>query len=90
MDKKYYIYLVRCNDDTFYCGYTTDVEARVAVHNKGSGAKYTRSRRPVALVYSECFDTKSDAMSRECEIKKLSHKQKMIMAQAYAKRKEEM
>ncbi len=89
MDKKHYTYLVRCADDSYYCGYATDVEARVATHNKGTGAKYTRSRRPVTLVYTECFDTKSAAMSRECAIKKLSHKEKAAMAQAYRKRKED-
>lgn len=89
MDKKHYTYLVRCNDGSFYCGYATDVAARVATHNKGTGAKYTRSRRPVSLVYTECFDTKSAAMSRECAIKKLSHQQKAAMVQAYAERKED-
>lgn len=89
MEKKHYTYLVRCSDGSYYCGYATDVAARVATHNKGTGAKYTRSRRPVSLVYTECFDTKSAAMSREYAIKKLSHQQKAAMAQAYAERKED-
>ena len=89
MNKKHYTYLVRCNDGSYYCGYAVDVVARVETHNKGAGAKYTRCRRPVSLVYTECFDTKSEAMSRECAIKKLTHTQKAAMVQAYAKRKED-
>ena len=72
----YYVYLLKCSDGSFYCGYTDNVEKRVETHNSGKGAKYTRSRRPVELVYFEKFDTKGAAMKRECEIKKLTREQK--------------
>ena len=74
--KKYYTYILECSDGSFYTGYTDDLEARVDCHNSGKGAKYTRGRRPVKLVYYECFDTKSEAMSRECMIKKLTRRRK--------------
>ena len=70
-------YIVRCNDGTLYCGYSNDVQKRVDNHNKGKGAKYTKTRLPVKLVYTECFDTKSQAMKREYQIKRLTRKQKL-------------
>lgn len=70
-------YIVLCSDDTLYCGYSNNVENRVNVHNKGRGAKYTKYRLPVKLVYTECFDTKSSAMKREYQIKHLSRKEKL-------------
>ena len=77
---KYYVYLVECSDGTYYCGYTNDLEGRVKKHNSFNlGARYTRSRRPVKLVYSEVFDSKSDAMKREYEIKQLDRKEKKIL-----------
>ena len=72
-----YVYLLRCSDDTLYCGWTTDLEKRLDAHNNGSGAKYTRSRRPVELVYFEEYDSKEEAMSREWKIKQMSRKHKM-------------
>ena len=72
----HYAYVLRCSDDTFYTGYTTDVERRVREHDAGEGAKYTRGRTPVDLVHVEGFDSKSAAMSREYEIKQLSRTQK--------------
>jgi putative endonuclease len=71
-DADHYVYVLECADGTLYTGYTTDVERRVAEHNAGDGAKYTRGRTPVEAVHVEAFDTKSDAMSREYEIKQLS------------------
>ena len=71
-----YTYIVRCSDNTLYTGWTTDVEKRVKAHNAGKGAKYTKTRRPVELVYFEEFDTKEEAMRREYEIKQLTRKQK--------------
>ena len=68
----HYVYVLECADDTLYTGYTTDVQRRVAEHNAGDGAKYTRGRTPVELVHVEGFDSKSAAMSREYEIKQLS------------------
>ena len=73
----YFVYLLRCADNTFYCGYTTDLEERVKAHNKtNKAAKYTKSRRPVTLIYSEQHPTLSDALKREYEIKHLSRKEK--------------
>ncbi|MFC6974859.1 GIY-YIG nuclease family protein [Halomicroarcula sp. GCM10025709] len=73
---QHYAYVLRCDDGTFYTGYTTDVERRVAEHDAGEGAKYTRGRTPVELVHVEGFESKSAAMSREYEIKQLSRQQK--------------
>lgn len=71
-----YTYLLECADKTLYCGWTNDLEKRVKAHNSGQGAKYTKPRRPVTLVYYEEFETKEEAMKREAAIKKLSRKEK--------------
>ena len=71
-----YVYILRCRDDTFYCGWTTDLTERIAAHNSGKGAKYTRSRLPVELVYYEEYDTKHEAMSREWHIKRMTREEK--------------
>ncbi|MFW5972023.1 MAG: GIY-YIG nuclease family protein [Bacillota bacterium] len=73
---KHYTYILQCADGTYYTGYTTDLERRVKEHNDGTGAKYTRGRLPVVIVYYEKYKTKSKAMKRECEIKSLSRKEK--------------
>jgi putative endonuclease len=70
------VYVIECADGTLYTGYTTDVERRVAEHDAGEGAKYTRGRTPVELVHTESFESKSAAMSREYEIKQLSRREK--------------
>ncbi|WP_159903894.1 GIY-YIG nuclease family protein [Salinirussus salinus] len=72
----HYVYVLRCADDTLYTGYTTDVDRRVAEHDAGEGAKYTRGRAPVDLVYTESFGSRSAALSREHEIKALSRAEK--------------
>ncbi|QDX40139.1 GIY-YIG nuclease family protein [Salarchaeum sp. JOR-1] len=72
----HYVYVLECADGTYYTGYTTDVERRVAEHDAGDGAKYTRGRTPVTLRHVEEYDTRSGAMSREYEIKQLSRRQK--------------
>lgn len=72
----YYTYILVCSDNTLYTGYTNDIANRLKVHNKGKGAKYTRTRLPVQLVYSEEFESKSDACKREYAIKKMTRKQK--------------
>ncbi|MBQ6415660.1 MAG: GIY-YIG nuclease family protein [Butyrivibrio sp.] len=77
---EYYSYMVRCADGSFYCGYTNDLEKRIKTHNSGKGAKYTRARLPVALVYYEKFQTKEEAMSREWHLKRLTHSQKEKLA----------
>ena len=69
MKTNYYIYILECADNTLYTGYTNDLENRLKAHNEGKGAKYTKSRLPVKLVYSESFDDKKEAMSREWFIK---------------------
>lgn len=74
-----YVYIVECRDKTLYTGWTTDIGRRISQHNKGIGAKYTRARRPVVLKYFEKFDTNKEAMKRECEIKKLSRKDKISL-----------
>lgn len=75
-ERTHHVYVVECADGTYYTGYTTDVERRVAEHNAGKGAKYTRGRTPVELVYAEAHDSKSAAMSREYELKQLSRAEK--------------
>ena len=73
------VYILRCSDDTLYTGWTNDISRRLAAHNEGRGAKYTRGRRPVTLAYLEEFATKEEAMSREARIKKLSRAQKILL-----------
>ena len=73
---KYFTYLARCSDNTLYTGYTVNIKDREAKHNKGEGAKYTKSRRPIKIVYWEKFKTMSEAMKREIEIKRLPKAQK--------------
>ena len=85
MHKLFYTYIVECNDKTLYTGYTTDVEARIKTHNSGKGAKYTRSRLPVKLVYFEEYETKSEAMSREFAIKKMTRANKLKLIECNQK-----
>ena len=72
----YFIYIVKCADETYYTGYTTNIEKRIKAHNEGKGAKYTRCRLPVELVYWEEYGEKSQALKREYAIKQLTRKQK--------------
>lgn len=77
----YFVYLLRCNDNSLYCGFTTNVEKRVLEHNNSTkGAKYTRIKRPVKLVYFETYSDKTKALKREAEIKKLKkiEKEKIV------------
>ncbi|WP_177565367.1 GIY-YIG nuclease family protein [uncultured Phascolarctobacterium sp.] len=74
-----YVYILRCKDDSLYTGWTNDLEKRLAAHNSGKGAKYTRGRGPVKLVYSEQLTTKEDALQRECEIKKMTRSVKLAL-----------
>ena len=82
MDKKWYLYILRCGDGTLYTGITTDVEARFAQHQCGRGAKYTRGRGPLELVYREECEDHSRALKRELAIKAMprEEKQKLIKA----------
>jgi len=73
----HYVYVVKCADGTLYTGYTMNLDERVATHNRGKGAKYTKSRLPVMLVYFEEYQFKSEAMQREYAVKQLTRKQKL-------------
>ncbi len=75
--KRWHVYILRCADNTLYTGVTTDIERRIHEHNiKSSGAKYTKAKRPVTLVYSEAVPNRSAALKREAAIKKLSKREK--------------
>ena len=77
MEKQHFVYMLKCKDDTFYIGYTTDLDRRVEEHNTSpKGAKYTRGRRPIKLVYHVACNTRSDATKLEWELKKLTRQQK--------------
>lgn len=76
MEKKYYVYILLTEKNTYYCGYTDDVEKRFKAHSEGYGAKYTRANKPIKLLWTKEFDSKSEAMKEERRIKKLKRKQK--------------
>lgn len=82
MDKHWYLYILRCGDGTLYTGITTDVEARLEAHRSGKGAKYTRGRSPLELVYSEECGTHSDALKREWAVKAMSKEEKCKLINA--------
>ncbi len=84
---RYYTYIVRCADDTFYTGYTTDVEKRIDMHNASKGAKYTKGRLPVSLVYFEEHENKHDALSREWHIKRMTRSQKEELIEDFKENK---
>ena len=73
----YWVYILRCGDGTLYTGFTTDIDRRAAIHNAGKGAKYTRSRLPVTVVYREPCSDRSAALRRESAIKALSRREKL-------------
>jgi putative endonuclease len=72
----YFVYILLCNGGSFYTGSTNDVEKRLKAHFAGMGAKYTKSHKPIKIIYQEEFDTKSEALKREAEIKKLTKRKK--------------
>lgn len=74
-----YTYIVKCSDETLYTGWTNNLKKRLEAHNNGKGAKYTKTRRPVELVYFEEYDTKQEAMKREYAIKQLSRQKKLAL-----------
>lgn len=82
--EKNYTYILRCGDGSLYCGWTNHLNKRIEAHNAGKGAKYTKSRLPVTLVYYESFDTRQEAMRREWEIKQLSRKEKLALVENFA------
>lgn len=83
-EKQNITYILQCSDGTLYTGWTNNMDKRLKKHNAGQGAKYTRGRRPVKLMYTEAYDTKREAMQREFQIKKLTRKEKEALI--YGKR----
>ena len=86
MENKAFTYLLRCNDGSLYCGWTNDIEKRLRNHKLGKAAKYTKARLPVELVYFEEYETKAEAMKRECAIKKLSRNKKLELIEGKNKK----
>lgn len=72
-----WVYMLRCGDGSLYTGWTNDIEHRVKMHSEGKGGKYTRAHLPVELVYTECYETPTEARSREVKIKRLSREKKL-------------
>ena len=81
-EKMHYTYMLECKDGTYYIGYTNDLEKRIKAHNEGKGAKYTKGRGPVKLVYYEEYEDKNTAMRREWEMKQLTRIQKEILSKS--------
>lgn len=79
---RYYVYVLLCQDGTFYTGYAKNLKARLSMHEKGKGARYTRTHKPKQLVYTEKFGTIREVMRREKEIKKLGHDEKEKLCQS--------
>ncbi|MBI4210044.1 MAG: GIY-YIG nuclease family protein [Candidatus Diapherotrites archaeon] len=79
----YFVYLLECADGSYYCGYTSDIGKRIAAHNAGTGARYTRSRRPVKLVYCEGIRTRKAAMKREIEVKTFTKLEKRVLVRGW-------
>lgn len=88
METQWYLYILRCKDNTLYTGITTDVEKRLEAHRSGKGAKYTRGRAPLELVYRETCGNHSDALKREAEIKKLSRQTKELLVNTWKSRRD--
>lgn len=84
-EEKHFVYILECADKTLYAGWTTSPEKRLKTHNEGKGAKYTKSRLPVSLLYYEQFSSKSEALRREWEIKKLTREKKLELITKKAK-----
>ena len=78
-----YTYIVKCSDETLYTGWTNNLKKRLEAHNSGKGAKYTKNRRPVELVYFEEYDTKQEPMKREYAIKQLSRQKKLAFIHSH-------
>ncbi|MEF9958895.1 MAG: GIY-YIG nuclease family protein [Niameybacter sp.] len=75
----HFVYIVKCSDETYYTGYTNNIEKRLKAHNEGKGAKYTRARLPVRLIYQETYENKSEALKREYAIKQLTRSKKEVL-----------
>lgn len=76
MENKHFVYMLRCNDETLYTGYTNNLEARLEKHRIGKGAKYTRGRNPLILEAYETYATKSEALQQEYKLKRMMRKEK--------------
>lgn len=85
---KHMMYVVECSDGSYYTGYTNNLEKRLAAHNAGKGAKYTKPRLPIHCIYAEAFHTKQEAMSAEYHFKQLSKKQKIDYIAAWSEKSE--
>jgi putative endonuclease len=86
VEQKWYVYILRCADETLYTGITNHLERRLKAHNAGTGSKYTRARRPVAMVYQEEVETKGDALRRELAIKAMTKHQKQSLIENQSKK----
>lgn len=84
MESVWYLYILRCRDDTLYTGITTDVEKRLEAHSSGRGAKYTRGRGPLELVYRETCGTHSDALKRELAVKRMTRAEKQALIRTFS------
>ena len=83
MDKKWFVYILLCRGQTLYCGITDDVQRRLQMHRNGTGAKYTRGRGPLELVYTEQCESYSAALKREYAIKQLPRRKKIKLIEEY-------
>ena len=81
----YFCYMLECRDGSYYCGWTTDLEKRIQAHAAGKGARYTRSRLPISLVYFEELNSRAEAMRREWELKQKDHESKQNLARSFIK-----
>lgn len=81
MEPAWYLYILRCGDGSLYTGITTDVEKRLEAHRSGKGAKYTRGRGPLELVYRELCGTHSEALKRELRVKAMTREEKLLLAE---------
>ena len=87
MQSGHWVYLVRCADGSYYCGYARDPAARLKAHNAGKGSKILRGKLPVRLAYARRFAAKGDALSREAAIKRQTHAQKRVLAKRWERSK---
>jgi putative endonuclease len=81
----YYVYIILCKDNSFYTGYTKDLDSRMRLHKNGKAARYTRMHRPKKVVYVEEFGSRAEAMKREKWIKRLNHRQKLALIDSQTK-----
>ena len=87
--QEWFFYILRCRDDSLYCGITIDLDVRLKKHNNGTGAVYTRSHRPVTLVYFEKFNSLSDARKREAYVKHWSREKKLLLVAGFPRLRSE-